>query len=123
MIFRQGAAIAQWESGPLPNEPERLAAICGLTVNEFMDLWPQLASQLMEDEHGRVYHEPTEARRQKYIGFRARQSEGGRKGMKARWQCPECSFRPFNGRCMACGYEKKPTGNVVPLTNGKSLKG
>ncbi|HUN74402.1 MAG TPA: DUF1376 domain-containing protein [Steroidobacteraceae bacterium] len=110
--------LTNGHNGPLPDDPPRLAAICGLSLDEFTAIWPRLASQLTQTAEGLV-HEPTEAHRLKYLTYRQRQSEGGKKAMMGRWGCPECRRKPFDGRCLSCGYET-PNNNVLRISD-KSL--
>jgi len=71
---------AEWESGPLPNEPYRLAGIAGLHADEFLVLWQHIGHKFVKLADGRLANERIEMHRKKYRDFRRRQVEGGRKG-------------------------------------------
>lgn len=73
---------SEWESGPLPNEPERLAAIAGVYPDEFIVLWQHIGHKFTKMADGRWVNERMELHRKKYREFRRLQIEGGRKGGK-----------------------------------------
>ncbi|HWG75488.1 MAG TPA: YdaU family protein [Steroidobacteraceae bacterium] len=112
--------FVQWDNGPLPDEPDRLAAICGIPVERFIEIWETLEHRFAEVDGGLV-HEATAARREQYARYRETQSLKGRKGMWSRWGCPQCRTKSkhSNGHCLVCGYEA--TGNVVPLRNNTAI--
>jgi uncharacterized protein YdaU (DUF1376 family) len=67
---------------PLPNDPDRLAALCGVPVSTFRKLWPALAICFRDstDQPGRLVHPRLERERHKQLDFRRRQSDNGKKG-------------------------------------------
>jgi len=73
---------AEWESGPLPNEPYRLAAIACVQPDEFVVLWQHIGHKFVKLADGRWVNERMETHRKKYLAFRRLQVEGGRKGGK-----------------------------------------
>jgi uncharacterized protein YdaU (DUF1376 family) len=77
----------QWETGALPNDLGRLAAIIGIEQPEMSALWPLLSTKFKNTRAGLVNRRMEEHRRS-YLEFRRRQSEGGRKGASARWKKP-----------------------------------
>jgi uncharacterized protein YdaU (DUF1376 family) len=76
---------SQWESGPLPASPFRLAAIVGITQVEFDALWGQVGKKFEQTETGLV-NPRMEAHREKYLAYRDKQSEDGKKGATKRWK-------------------------------------
>jgi superfamily II DNA or RNA helicase len=49
---------------------------------------------------------------------------------KEEYGCPQCGYKPFHRRCMACGYEKpapeaveSTSGEMIELKIGKGVKG
>lgn len=77
---------AEWESGPLPNDPQRLAMIAGLYPDEFIVLWrQQLSRKFHGDPNGDLINDRMEAHRAKHQQFRAKQVASGKKGAASRW--------------------------------------
>jgi len=79
----------------------RLAAIVGIQQVEFESLWDLVGKKFEQTEQGLV-NPRMEAHREKYLNFRAKQAEGGKKGAEAR-----CSG--------------KRAGKVVPFTPAPSI--
>jgi uncharacterized protein YdaU (DUF1376 family) len=75
---------AQWEIGPLPDSPERLAAIVGASPQMMTDVWPVVGRKFERTPNGLV-NERMEEHRANYLRYRAQQSENGKKGMEKRW--------------------------------------
>ena len=75
---------AQWDIGPLPDDLTRLAAIVGIDMAGFSGVWGLVGKKFKSTPTGLV-NERCEWHRNKYVDFRARQSEGGRKAMAKRW--------------------------------------
>jgi uncharacterized protein YdaU (DUF1376 family) len=81
--------MLSWTSGPLPDDPDRLAAMIGATPREWRDLWPSIAKWWTKTDAGLV-HAPLEERRvqaRKAYGRRvenalasARKRKGNRSG-------------------------------------------
>lgn len=76
---------AQWEIGPLPDDPNRLATIIGIDAASMANVWPHVSKKFVATAAGLV-NERMEAHRQRYLEYRTKQSEGGRKGASSRWQ-------------------------------------
>ncbi|HWG75367.1 MAG TPA: DUF1376 domain-containing protein [Steroidobacteraceae bacterium] len=76
---------AQWEIGPLPNNPVRLASIIGIEQSEMASLWPTLAKKFKHTKSGLV-NVRMEAHRRNYLEYRRHLSESGRKGAAKRWK-------------------------------------
>jgi uncharacterized protein YdaU (DUF1376 family) len=85
---------AQWETGPLPNDMTRLASIAGIDSTTMASVWPVVSKKFKVNSAGLVNKRMAEHRRN-YTEFRARQSEGGRKGAAARWKKPTTNVVPF----------------------------
>jgi uncharacterized protein YdaU (DUF1376 family) len=46
--------IVQWETGPIENDPEALAAIAGLTPKEFRPMWKRISRKFRDTPEGLV---------------------------------------------------------------------
>ena len=78
---------AEWESGPLPNEPQRLALIAGVYPDEFLVLWKhQISRKFNCLPDGRLVNERMEEHRANYLEYRQKLTEKSRKGAAARWK-------------------------------------
>ncbi|MET0049239.1 MAG: DUF1376 domain-containing protein, partial [Sedimenticola sp.] len=87
----------QWTTGPLPTEPRRLAAIVGMSPQDFEQVWKStVGSKFVESKDG-FYNERLEKVREEQRAFRKRQSEKGRKGAAARWHADGTGNAPDNG--------------------------
>jgi uncharacterized protein YdaU (DUF1376 family) len=75
---------AEWESGPLPDDLTRLAAIAGIGAGEIGALWPVVRKKFTKTRAGLI-NRRIEAHRADYAKYRKGQSERGRKGMGVRW--------------------------------------
>jgi uncharacterized protein YdaU (DUF1376 family) len=77
----------QWEMGPLPNDPVRLARLVGCGAEEFGAVWMEIRDKFEDclDGTGNLVNRRLEEERQKYAAYRKRQSDGGRKGAEAKW--------------------------------------
>lgn len=76
---------AQWEIGPLPDDPVRLAAIVGTAPETMVQVWPVVSRKFITTPNGLV-NERMEQHRSQYLQYRALQSERGKKGMASRWK-------------------------------------
>ena len=76
---------AQWESGPLANEKSRLAAIAGTDITTISSVWPVVGKKFSSTKGGLLNKRMDEHRR-KYLDFKRRQSDGGKKGMANRYK-------------------------------------
>jgi uncharacterized protein YdaU (DUF1376 family) len=86
---------AEWESGPLPEDRTRLAAIAGVEVRVMESLWPVIKVKFTRTQRGLV-NKRMEKRRADYLKYRKGQADRGKKGGAARWGT-------------------KGAGNVIPL--------
>jgi uncharacterized protein YdaU (DUF1376 family) len=75
---------AQWESGPLPNDMTRLAAIAGTDVATIKNVWPVVGKKFATNKAGMTNKRMADHHRN-YVDFKRRQSEGGKKGMANRY--------------------------------------
>lgn len=76
-----------WDNGPLPADAEGLRSILGCREVEFDQVWPAISDKFVEspDGCGKLVNLRLEEVRSKYVSYRQRQSEGGRKGAAATW--------------------------------------
>lgn len=77
--------FTQWELGPLPNDPARLATIVGLSQSEMANIWPLLSRKFKQAKGGFV-NLRMEAHRRNYLEYRKHQADSGRKGANVRWK-------------------------------------
>jgi uncharacterized protein YdaU (DUF1376 family) len=75
---------AQWETGPLPDDLNRLAAVAGTDSATLAAVWPVVSKKFVRTRGGLANKRLAEHRR-KVLDFRRRQSEGGKKGMRSRY--------------------------------------
>ena len=75
---------AQWESGSLPNDMDRLASIAGTDKATLTAVWPLVGRKFRSTSSGLV-NQRMGAHRKKHLEFRRRQSEGGKLGMARRY--------------------------------------
>lgn len=85
---------AQWDSGPLPTDMTRLAAIAGTDTATVTTVWPVVSKKFKRTAAGLVNKRMADHRRD-YLAFRQRQRDGGRKGAAARWKTPS-NVIPFS---------------------------
>lgn len=71
---------AQWEQGPLPNNPEWLMRIAGCTEAQFTDAWPTVNPKFVLTPDGRLFNERMAEHVANWDRYRTQQSENGRKG-------------------------------------------
>jgi uncharacterized protein YdaU (DUF1376 family) len=72
-----------WSEGPLPNDPASLADICGCTLQEFSDFWPQI-SPCWKVVDGLLVNEKMEKQRTQKDLHRVKMADAGRSGAKAK---------------------------------------
>src|SRR5579863_3400301 len=87
---------AQWETGPLPAEIGRLAAIVGVPVSEFKLLWKTVAKKFEATDTGLV-NERLEYHRQKALELQASRQRGAAK-TNARRDSQVIPFPPGGSR-------------------------
>jgi uncharacterized protein YdaU (DUF1376 family) len=76
---------AQWEQGPLPNNPEWLARIAGCTQAEFDAAWATIVPKFLLTNAG-LSNERMAEHAANFEAFRRKQAENGRKGGRATWK-------------------------------------
>jgi len=74
----------EWDTGPLPNDPKRLARMVGVDVEEFKALWPALQSKFVLTEAG-IVNERLEQERRKSLNLRTKAAEKAQAAANARW--------------------------------------
>lgn len=73
--------FTQWETGPLPSDPARLARILGCSAREFDKVWPAVALKFAQSADGLV-NERLEEHRHKAQELSAKRAQAGRHGGK-----------------------------------------
>ncbi|MGH9644846.1 MAG: hypothetical protein ACRD3Q_20780 [Terriglobales bacterium] len=68
--------MAEWEMGPLPTEPSRLAAISGIKPRELAKAWPLVKGKFLVDADGLLINRHLEA-------IRARQADRSEKARQS----------------------------------------
>ncbi len=77
---------AQWESGALPTDMTRLAAIAGIDLVTMNAVWPVVGKKFTTSSSaGTLLNERLEEHHQNYLDYRRKQSEGGKTGMANRY--------------------------------------
>lgn len=74
-----------WDMGSLPNDPQRLARMLGVSSEEFGAVWPGIKLKFVLSESGGIVNERLERERTKAAGNRAKASEKAAKAAEARW--------------------------------------
>ena len=69
----------EWNIGPLPQEPVRLAAMIGCSPRQFSAVWPAIRNKFAIAGAGLV-NERLEAHRVKALEISAKRAEAGRNG-------------------------------------------
>ncbi len=87
----------QWEIGPLPEDPTRLAAILGLDAPTFASAWSVIGRKFEHTPDGLV-NRRMEAHRAHYVEWRQKQSEGGKTGAAKRWAKRKTGVVPSKSR-------------------------
>ena len=87
----------QWEIGPLPEDPTRLAAILGVDGPTFAAVWSVIGRKF-EHTPGGLVNRRMEAHRAHYVEWRQKQSEGGKTGARRRWGKEKSGVVPFQPR-------------------------
>ena len=73
----------QWSSNCLPNDRHKLAAICGVSLEDFDAHWPQVAEKFISDGNGSLINERLKAEKEKKLRLSEVRSEAGKKGGQA----------------------------------------
>lgn len=78
---------AQWEIGPLPTDPARLASIVGIDVAQMTELWAVVGQKFPPNLDGRggLLNPRLEEHRARVERYRQSLSDAGKKGMQSRW--------------------------------------
>jgi len=77
--------MAQWISGPLPNDPKKLSKITRISPKKFSNLFQIISTKFISDENGNLFNEKLEGVRQEQIRFRNNQAKHGKHGSDIRW--------------------------------------
>lgn len=70
----------QWDTGFLPNDPSRLARICGCSLDEFKKAWVFVGLKFSEFENGIIKNSRLEKTREEQEAYREKQRLNGLKG-------------------------------------------
>jgi uncharacterized protein YdaU (DUF1376 family) len=83
-LFERGAYFmllgAQWEMGPLPADPRRLAAIIGAQLKEFESVWPSIRMKFAATDAGLV-----NLRLEDHRAVQLEKSEQASRAARTRW--------------------------------------
>jgi uncharacterized protein YdaU (DUF1376 family) len=74
-----------WREGSLPADGPKLARLCGITADEFADLWPDVKPCFLRDGD-RLRHKRLDCERDKQEEWRLKSSRGGKKSAENRAQ-------------------------------------
>ena len=74
----------QWTSGGVPSEPEKMARICGVSVEAFGPIWSEIADRFESCEDGMLRNARLERTRREQVEARKRRSEAGKRGGRPR---------------------------------------
>jgi uncharacterized protein YdaU (DUF1376 family) len=73
-----------WINGPLPHEPDRLARLIGVTLEELAAVWPVIKTKFESTPYGLINHR-LERERRNSIEMRTKASDKAQQAAKARW--------------------------------------
>lgn len=73
----------QWNNDSLPNDPETLRRITGVSEGEFAKHWPAVAIKFTTDGNGGLFNERLKSEKAKKLGICESRAEAGRKGGQA----------------------------------------
>jgi uncharacterized protein YdaU (DUF1376 family) len=93
----------QWDTGPLPNDPGRLARMLGVPVAEFEAIWPALQGKFKIGER-ELWNERLERERTKSAELRRKASNKATQAAIARWR-PDA---PSNAHSNASSIGSEP---------------
>jgi uncharacterized protein YdaU (DUF1376 family) len=75
----------EWDTGPLPQDPKRLARMLGVDAEEFAQVWPVVRLKFVANEDGLIINARLEKERTNSIALRTKASEKAQQAAKARW--------------------------------------
>lgn len=90
----------QWDTGPLPNNPGRLARMLGVPEAEFLAIWPALQGKFKIGDR-EVWNERIERERLKSVDLRRKASDKAAQAAKARWGSDASSNASSNAQSNA----------------------
>jgi uncharacterized protein YdaU (DUF1376 family) len=76
---------AQWESGRLPDDETRLAAIAGVDVSTMKTAWNAVIAMRYTKTRSGYINKRMVDHRNKYANYKKSLSDGGKKGMASRY--------------------------------------
>ena len=90
--------IAIWsKAGPLPNDNQKLARICRMTTERFIETREELSS-LFDAQDDEWTHHDLLAERAKWVEARRKKSEANRKNANKRWHGTEENPKDKSGQ-------------------------
>ena len=115
----------EWQEGPLPDDPGRLARIAGASPREMKEAWPSVRACFSVDENGRLYHPRLERERQDAMS----RSKSAKRSASKRWNNERDANGDANGdanamlRSMpleACERDAMPRSSEAQSLNKKA---
>jgi uncharacterized protein YdaU (DUF1376 family) len=116
---------AQWITGPLPKEMRRLAAIAGITAQEFEDIWKNTLGAKFEESEDGYLNQRLEVVRKEQLEYRETQSENGKLGAKKRWANHNTNGGANSGANSDAngeGYGEQHGENIALRSSGSGLQ-
>ncbi len=74
----------EWLSESLPNDHEKLARLCRVSLEQFEEMWPAIAP-CFKITPEKITHSRLAKERRKQKSFKKTKSDAGKRGAKARW--------------------------------------
>jgi len=86
-----------WDAGGIPDNPARLARICGCSLEELEEVWPLVSEKWEPGPAGQLVNKPQEECRRQQETAHKKASEAGRRGARTRWGGHSRAISSANG--------------------------
>jgi uncharacterized protein YdaU (DUF1376 family) len=86
-----------WDAGGIPDNPARLARICGCSLEELEEVWPLVSEKWEPGPDGQLVNKPQEECRRQQETAHKKASEAGRRGARTRWGGHSRAISSANG--------------------------
>lgn len=111
----------QWKDGPIPDDVEQIATLCGRHSSAIADAWAEVRRCFTETPEGMV-NERLEEERKRQENKRERKVRAGKKGAKVRWSQQDNSSAnsTANANAMRQHKQSEPEADTEPDTTNRA---